>query len=109
MQQLRYKRIMMRTMPIPKLMLMAMTTMIVKRRVMRITVMIRTMMMNFTRVLCLMMTMMIRLVMQNRVHVLSAKGAGASREQNSGCPEKPNTKGMSKKGADEALHKWQKS
>ena len=66
-------------------------------------------MMNFTRVLCLMMTMMIRLVMQNRVHVLSAKGAGASREQNSGCPEKPNTKGMSKKGADEALHKWQKS
>ena len=41
--------------------------------------------------------------------VESAKGAGAGRKANPGCPEKPNTDGMSKKESEEALRRWEKS
>ncbi len=37
-----------------------------------------------------------------------AKGAGASRKPKHGCPDKPNTDGMSEKEAKEVLNQWEK-
>jgi hypothetical protein len=40
--------------------------------------------------------------------VPSARGASAGRKPKSGCPDKPNTDGMSEQEAEEALGKWEK-
>ena len=36
------------------------------------------------------------------------RGAGAGHKPKSGCPDKPNTDGMSEKEKEEALGKWEK-
>ncbi len=43
-----------------------------------------------------------------KYRVPSVRGAGAGRKPKRGCPDKPNTDGMSEKEKEEALGKWEK-
>jgi hypothetical protein len=43
-----------------------------------------------------------------KYRVPSARGSGAGCKPKSGCPDKPNTVGMSEQEAEEVLSKWEK-